>query len=118
MKKIFSLLIVLIVLAVFVGTAMFLYNKSQESPVIFSSTKPFYTNIVKKTIATGSIIPRKEINLKSQVSGIVEKVMVEAGQTIKVGDVIAEIRIIPNLVSLNNAETQLKRADISFQEIK
>jgi HlyD family secretion protein len=118
MKKFFVVVLVLGILLVFAGTAVFLYRKAMEEPVIFSTTTPFYASIVKKTVATGSIIPRKEINIKPNVSGIVEKVFIEPGQSVKLGDIIAEIRIVPNLVNLNNAETSLKKAEINLQETK
>jgi HlyD family secretion protein len=76
------------------------------------------TNIIKKTVATGSVIPRKEIEIKPQVSGIVEEVYVEAGNKVKSGDIIAKVRIIPDLVNLNNAESRVERARISLDDAK
>ncbi len=76
------------------------------------------TTIIKKTVATGSIVPRKEINIKSQVSGIVEKLFVVAGQQIKAGDIIAKIKIIPNMLNLANAENRINTAQINFDNIK
>ena len=83
--------------------------------VIYKSEKPFYTDIVNKTVATGSITPRKEIDLKSQVSGVVEKLHVEAGEIVNMNDIIAKIKIIPNVVMLNSAEMRLKTALINFK---
>jgi HlyD family secretion protein len=71
--------------------------------------------VVKKTVATGSIVPRKEVEIKSQVSGVVENLYVEAGDKIKSGDLIARIKIIPDVVALNNAESNLNRSKISFK---
>lgn len=83
--------------------------------VIYKSEKPFYTDIINKTVATGSITPRKEIDLKSQVSGVVEKLHVEAGEIVNMNDIIAKIKIIPNVVMLNSAEMRLKTALINFK---
>jgi HlyD family secretion protein len=99
----------------FVGTGYFLYRKSQEPPVIFETDTPFFSDLQKKTVATGSIVPRKEIALKSQVSGVVEKIFVEPGEQVKEGDIVAKIKIIPDVVSLNNAEANLKTAVINFK---
>ena len=74
----------------------------------------FDTVIVKKTVATGSILPRKEVNMKSQVSGIIEKLFVVAGQEVKQGDVIAKIKIIPNMLNLANAENRVNTAQINL----
>ena len=65
MKKVFLILLTLVILAVFIGTALFLYQKSQEKPVVYETATAFTADIVKKTVATGSIKPRKEIEIKS-----------------------------------------------------
>ena len=73
---------------------------------------------MKKTVATGSITPRKEIEIKPQVSGIIEKIFIEAGKMIKKGDMIAKVKIIPNMVALNEAESRLNRANIGLDDTK
>ncbi len=113
MKKILRISLLVIILGLFVATIFYLYNKSKEKPVVFTTETPFMTNIVKKTVATGSVIPRKEIEIKPQVSGIVEEIYVEAGKKISSGDIIAKVRIIPDLVNLNNAEGRLEKAKIA-----
>lgn len=102
----------------FVGTGYFLYQKSEEPPVVYETDKPFRTDIVKKTIATGTIVPRKEVALKSQVSGVVDQLYLEEGAEVKVGDLIARIKIIPNVVALNNAQAQVETALINFENAK
>ena len=114
MKRILIGLVVVIIIAAFVGTGYFLYQKSEEPPIVFETDQPFRTDIIKKTIATGSIVPRKEVALKSQVSGVVDKLYVEEGANVKVGDLIAKIKIIPNVVALNNAQAQLSTAQINY----
>jgi len=69
-------------------------------------------------VATGAVIPRKEIAIKSKVSGIIEKMYKIAGDPIKVGEVIAKVKIIPDMVNLNNAESRLSRAQINFNNAK
>jgi HlyD family secretion protein len=118
MKKIIRIALLVVVLAIFIVTIVYLYNKSKEKPVVYQTEKPFTTTIIKKTVATGSVIPRKEIEIKPQVSGIVEEVFVEAGKTVHQGDILARVRIIPDLVNLNNAEARLERAKISFEDSK
>jgi len=118
MKKILKISALVIILAIFVITIVYLYQKSKEKPVVYQTEKPFMTNIIKKTVATGSVIPRKEIEIKPQVSGIVEEIFVQAGKTVRQGDVIARVRIIPDLINLNNAEARLERAKIAFDDAK
>ena len=113
-KKIIKISLLVILLAGFGYTMFFLYSKSQTPPVVFQTITPFDTVIIKKTVATGSIIPRKEVNMKSRVSGVVEKFYVVAGQEIKEGDIIARIKIIPSMANLQSAETRINQAKVSL----
>ena len=96
MKFILKFLTVALILAVFIGTVIFLYNKSRKKPVVYRTATPFETSIIKKTVATGSVVPRKEIEIKPQVSGVVGKIFVECGDAVKKGSPIAKIKIIPS----------------------
>ena len=118
MKRFLIGLTVVIIVGAFAGTIYYLYDKSQEKPIVYETDVPFVTDIVKKTVATGSIVPRKEVDLKSQVSGVVEKLYKEEGDRVKVGDLVAKIQIIPNVVAVNNAEAQLNTAQINFDNAK
>jgi len=118
MKKILKILAAVIILSVFVYTIYFLYQKSQAMPVSFETTNPVRMEIVKSTMATGSVIPRKEIMIKPQVSGIIEELYVEPGNMVRKGDLIARIKIIPDMVSLNNAQSRLNRARIGLEDAK
>ncbi|MCD4682773.1 MAG: efflux RND transporter periplasmic adaptor subunit [Bacteroidales bacterium] len=118
MKKFLKILILVVILGAFVFTIYFLYTKSQAKPVVFETTTPIKTNIVKKTVATGSVVPRKEIEIKPKVSGIIEDLYVEEGKIIHKGDLIAKVRVIPNMVSLNNAESRVNRAKIALENAK
>lgn len=113
MKTAIKILIGVVILVVFAGTIIYLYKKSAAKPVVYETTSAEVTNIVKKTVATGKIVPRKEIEIKPQVSGIIAELYVEPGNMVRKGDMIAKVRIIPNMISLNEAESRLNRARIS-----
>jgi HlyD family secretion protein len=115
MKKFIWYAVLGLIAVVFIGTAVFLYNKSQEKPVVYTSDAVFKTTIIKKTVAVGKVIPRREVEIKSQVSGVVEKLYVVAGQNVNKGDIIAKITLAPNMVMLNQAESQLETAKINLQ---
>jgi HlyD family secretion protein len=115
MKRVFGIILIILFVASMIAVGYILIKKSMKPPVVFKSEVPFYADIVNKTVATGSITPRKEIELKSQVSGVVEKLFVEAGEYVKQNDIIAKIKIIPDVVMLNNAEMRLKTAIINFK---
>ena len=116
MKTLFKILVVLVILTVFAGTLAFLYNKSRKKTVIYKTTSPVVTTIIKKAVATGSIVPRKEIEIKPQVSGVVKKIHVEAGDRVREGDLLAKVEIIPDLVNLTKAESRLKIARIQVDD--
>ena len=116
MKKFFVVLTLLVFLAVFLGTVLFLYGKSQEPPQIFETDEPFIANIVRKTVATGSIVPRREVALKSQVPGVVDELYFEEGDSVSRGELVAKIRLIPDMVRLNDAEAALETARIDFED--
>lgn len=116
MKKISIVIVLLLFVAAFLGTVGFLYNKSQEPPVIFETDQPFFTSIVRKTVATGSIVPRREVALKSQVPGVVEKLYFEEGDAVSLNELVAKIRLIPDMVRLNDAEAALEAARINYED--
>ena len=115
MKRFFIVLFIVLIVSAFVGTVYYLYQKSEEPPIVYETDEPFVTDIVQKTIATGSIVPRKEVALKSQVSGVVDELYMEEGADVRIGQLIAKIKIIPNVVAVNNAEAQLSTAQINFE---
>jgi HlyD family secretion protein len=118
MKKVLKILVLVVIIGAIGGTMFFLYQKSKKKPVVYEIKSPFMSDVIKKTVATGSVVPRKEIEIKPQVSGIVEEVFIEAGQRVKKGDLIARVKIIPNMVELNNAESRLNKAKINFEDAK
>jgi HlyD family secretion protein len=118
MKKFIRISLLVIFLAAILATFGYLYNKSRKKQVIYELKSPTVNNVIKKTVATGSVVPRKEIAIKPQVSGIIEELYIEAGNKVRKGDLIAKIRIIPDMVNLNNAESRLKRAQINLDDSK
>lgn len=118
LKKIRNIILLLVLIIGLVWTFYFLYQKSQKPPEVFQTVSPFDTTVIKKTVATGSVTPRKEVNMKSQVSGIIEKLYIVAGQQIKQGDVIAKIKIIPNMLNLANAESRVTAAQVNYDNSK
>ena len=118
MKKIIKITLLVAIIGLVFWTFYFLYAKSQKPPETFETTTAFDTVIVKKTVATGSVSPRKEVNMKSQVSGIIEKLYIVAGQQVKQGDIIAKIKIIPNMLNLANAENRVNTAQINVDNTK
>jgi HlyD family secretion protein len=118
MKRVIRIGFFVALVALFFYTIWFLYQKSEQKPIVYKTVSMLKTNIVKKTVATGAVVPRKEVNIKPQVSGIIEKLFVIAGDKVKKGDMIARIRIIPNMINLANAENRLNRAKLAYENAK
>jgi len=118
MKKILKIGLLVVFVGLIFGTMFYLYQKSKKKPVVYEVKSPFISNVIKKTVATGSVVPRKEILIKPQVSGIVEELFILAGKQVKKGDLIARVKIIPNMVELNNAESRLNKARINYEDSK
>ena len=116
MKKVLRIFGIVVLVGIFAGTLFFLYNKSKKKPDVFETKSPFVSNVIMKTVATGSVVPRFEIEIKPQVSGIIDELYVQAGDRIAKGQVIARIKIIPDMVNLNSAETRMNRAKISYED--
>lgn len=115
MKKILKYLLFIGLGLLFVWTMWFLYEKSNPKPDEFNTEKPKKANVIKKTVANGKIVPRKEILIKPAVSGIIRELYVEAGDRIKKGDPLAKVQIVANMLSLSQAEQRVSSANIGMQ---
>jgi len=100
-------------------------KKNSKSPEEYETEKPFKTNIVRKTVATGKVIPLEEVEIKPQISGIIDKIFVEEGAKVIKGDLIAKVRVVPNEQALigakgrvSNSQLQLENAKIVFNRNK
>src|SRR4051812_45675876 len=117
-KKLIPATVALAIVALFGATLWFLYAKSRPKAVGVETEKPVVTDIVKKCVAAGAIQPRKEIEIKPKVSGILKALYVEAGQKVKKGDLIAEVQIIPEMLSLNEAELKLSSGKLTVDRTR
>jgi HlyD family secretion protein len=122
MKRRTTVIILIIIVVVFTGSLYYLWQKNQQNPITYTSELPSEQTIVVKTVATGSIVPKEEVLIKPNISGVIEEVYIEAGQYINSGDLIAKIRVIPNVSSLTSAknniasnQTALQTAQINLQ---
>lgn len=118
MKSFLKILVAVIILAIFGYTLYYLWDKSKAKPVVYKTEKPIYKDIINKTVATGSVVPRKEVEIKPVVSGIISQIYVEEGDSVKAGDLIAKIKLIPNMITLNNAASRVDQAKINLADAK
>lgn len=114
MKKALGLLAAVLALTLFGGTVYFLWAKSQKPQTVYQTESAKRATIIRKAVSTGSVVPRQEVAIKPRVSGIVEEVHVVAGARVKKGDLIARIRLVPDMVRLNDAAGRVARARIAL----
>ncbi|MCP4883375.1 MAG: efflux RND transporter periplasmic adaptor subunit [Flavobacteriales bacterium] len=118
MKKSVTIFILVFILISFGGAMYYLYSKNQEDPVVYETQKPSNKTIVNKTVATGSILPLEEVIIKPNISGIIEEIYVEGGDLIEANDLIAKIKVVPNLAALNQANNAIETALIALNDEK
>ena len=118
MKKYSKLIIAAIIAMIFIGTFVFLWQKSQPKEVVYNEFTPAVNDLRKTTIITGKIEPRNEVYVKPQISGIITEILKEAGDYVQQGEVIAKVKVIPDMGSLSNAEARVRLADINLEQAK
>jgi len=116
MKKYSKLIIAAIVALIFIGTFVFLWQKSQPKKVVYNEFTPKLDSIQKTTIITGKIEPRNEVNVKPQISGIISELYKEPGDRVNAGDVIAKVKVIPDMGQLSSAEMRVRLSEINLKQ--
>ena len=117
-KKILRIIFLVLVGAAVVGTFYFLWKKAQPVITMYEVVTPKRDSVETKTVATGKVEPRDEVLIKPQMSGIISELLKEAGQMVKEGEIIAKIKVIPEMVQLNSAESRVRVAKISLEQIE
>ncbi len=118
MKKYSKLFFSAIALVVFIGTFVFLWQKSLPKEIVYNEFTPKKESITKSTIITGRIEPRDEVNVKPQISGIISEIYKEAGETVTAGEVIAKVKVIPEMSQLTSAQSRVRLSEINLNQVK
>ena len=116
MKKSTTIIILLIIVLAFGGSMYYLYQKNAEDPVVYLTEEPSKQTIIKKTMATGSILPLEEVLIKPNISGVIEEIFVEGGDYVKSGDLLCTIKVVPNLNALNDARNTIDETKINLDD--
>jgi len=116
-KTVKYILIGVLVLAA-LWAAVFFIKSNSKSSITYETQNPFISSVEKKTVATGKVVPEDEVEIKPQISGIIEKIYLEEGAKVKAGDLIAKIKIVPNEQSLNQSRGRVRNAEIALNNIK
>ncbi|PIB27480.1 efflux transporter periplasmic adaptor subunit [Maribacter sp. 4U21] len=116
MKKSITRIILILIVVLFGGAMYYLYQKNTEDPIVYETEQASKKTIVKKTVATGSILPLEEVLIKPNISGVIEEVFVEGGDYVKSGDLLCRIKVVPNLNALNDARNAIDEAKIGLDD--
>ena len=115
MKRRGTLITLIVIGVLFILGVRYIWLKDQQDPVVYQYELATMGSVVKKTVATGSIVPKEEVLIKPNISGIIDAIFVEAGQTVVSGDLIAKVRVVPNINALNSAQNNIKGAKTQLE---
>ncbi len=116
MKKIVRFILTALIAVLFIGTFVFLFKKSKPEEVLYQELTATVRDIDKTTVVTGKIEPRNEVNVKPQINGIIAELLKEAGQQVQKDEVIAKLKVIPDMNSLSSAQSRVRLAEINLQQ--
>lgn len=116
-KAIYIVLGLLFAAALFSGISYLVKSNSKESEA-FLTRKPTVQNMDDKVMATGKIVPKEEIEIKPNIAGIIEKILVDEGDKVTAGQLIATVRIIPNIAEVNNAQQEVQNSTLQISNAK
>ncbi len=118
MKRFFKIFLVVIVAALFIGTLVFLWQKTRPVKVVYSIVEPKIDTLNQFVVATGKVEPRDEVLIKPQISGIISHIYKKAGDKVALGEVIATVKVIPEMGQLSNAEFQVESSRIAVEQAR
>ena len=116
MKKFGRILMIILVAAVFIGTFVYLFQRSRPKEVRYQELTPEMGTIAKSTVVTGKIQPRDEVNVKAQISGIVAELYKQAGDQVKENEVIAKLKVIPEMSQLSSAQSRVRLSEVNLKQ--
>lgn len=116
MKKVFKWVLLIVVAVIFIYTFVFLFQKSKPEVIVYQVHTVETADLVKSTVLTGEVEPRVEVSIKPQISGIIDELYKQAGQTVAKDEVIAKVKVIPDMSSLNSAESRVRLATINEEQ--
>ena len=116
MKKINKYILTALIAIIFIGTFVFLYKKSRPAEVKYQEIEATVMDIQRTTVVTGKIIPRNEVNVKPQINGIIAEIYKKAGEQVQENEVIAKLKVIPDMNSLSSAQSRVRLSEINLKQ--
>ena len=109
-----NILIILLILGFLMAIAYFIRSNSTSS-IEYDTTTPFTSSIQKTSVVTGSVIPEDEVEIKPQLNGIIQNILVEEGDEVLNGQLIAIIKVVPDERSVYAARAQVNAAKLTLE---
>ena len=106
--------IILLILGFLFAIAYFVRTNS-KSAIEYETTNPFISSIELTSVVTGKVIPEDEVEIKPQLNGIIEKILVEEGDTVQNGQLIAVIKVVPDERSVYGAQAQVTSSKLNLE---
>lgn len=106
-----------VILGALFATAYFI-KTNNKSLIEYDTETAIITDIEKKTVVTGKVIPEDEVEIKPQIQGIIEGLFVKEGDLVQTGDLLAKIKVVPNEQNLNSARGRLQNSKIVLNNAK
>ncbi|MCQ2130644.1 MAG: efflux RND transporter periplasmic adaptor subunit [Bacteroidales bacterium] len=116
MKKILKYFALAAIALIFIGTFVFLYQKSRPEEIRYNEHTATVMDLQRSTVVTGKITPRNEVAIKPQINGIIAELYKEAGQQVQENEVIAKLKVIPDMQSLSSAESRVRLAELNLKQ--
>ena len=118
MKKFGKILMFALIGLVFLGTFFYLFKRSQPNEIQYQELSPAMGSISRSTVVPGKIQPRDEVNVKPQISGIVAELYKEAGQMVQQNEVIAKLKVIPDMGQLSSAQSRVRLSEVNLKQAR
>ncbi|MGV8913937.1 MAG: efflux RND transporter periplasmic adaptor subunit [Kaistella sp.] len=116
-KAVYIFLGLLFAVALIMGITYLIKSNSKDSEA-FLTRKPVVENMDDKVMATGDIVPREEIEIKPNISGIIDKILVTEGDQVTAGQLVATIRIVPSIQNINAAQQEISTANLQISNAR
>ena len=114
MNKTVKIILGIAVLLALLYVLKYFKDSNAKEVIDYKTESPFYSTLDTKIVATGKLNPEEEIELKPQISGIIDAIFVEEGDLVRKGDLIARIRVVPNEQALVSAKSRINSLKLSF----
>lgn len=106
-----------LIIGIIFATSFFI-RSNKKGLINYETSTPLVTNIENKIVATGKVIPKDEVEIKPQITGIIQEILVKEGDEVSAGDLLAQIKVVPNEQSLNNAQNRVKNSELVLKNVK